>query len=117
MDARFPCPDLVYFCPDFLIRAFSACAVARFAVISANWLESSEIVFVSRATDVLSACVAVAIFTSARVWSCCMSVNSSAFAYAACTCAPYPSVLEVLEYLLVSLKARAKRVLKFTHVL
>ena len=117
MDARCPFPAIVDSCPDLLIRAFSACAMVSFAVSSTTWLESSEIVFVSSATNVLSACVAVARLASAWVWYCCISVNSSAFACAACTCATYLSFLEVFEDILVSLKARAKWVLKFTHVL
>ena len=83
----------------------SACAVESFAVIFPAWLKSSKIVFVSCATYVLSAYVEVARFASARVWSCCILVNSSAFFCAACMCATYPSVLEVLEGLLVSTKA------------
>ena len=67
LDARCPCPDVVDFCPDLFILAFFACAVASFAVISATWLDSSEIVFMSKVTDVWSACVAVARFTSAWV--------------------------------------------------
>ena len=108
LDARCPCPAVVDCCPDFFIHIFLACAVASFAVSSATWLDSSKIVFASSATDVLSACVAVTRFASARVCSCCISVSSSAFACAACTCATYPSVLEVLEDLLISLKDRAK---------
>ena len=50
----------------------------------ATWLDSSDIVFVTSATDVLSACVAVARFASARVWSCCISVKSAALDCAAC---------------------------------
>ena len=117
LEARCPCPAVVDCCPDFSIRAFSACNVASFAVISATWPDSSEIVYVSSATDVLSACVAVTRFASARVCSCCILVKISRFACAACTCAMYPLVLEVLEDLLVSLKDRAKWALKFPHVL
>ena len=117
LDARCPFSAVVDWCPYFFIRAFSACAVASFDLISAIWLEISEIVFVSSATDVLSASVAVARLASARVWSYCILVNSSSYACAACTCTTYPSVLEVLEDLLVSLKARAKWDLKFLHVL
>ena len=117
LDAQCPCPALVDFFPDFFIRAFSACAVASFAVSSATCPGSSEIIFVISATDVLSSCVAVTRFASANVWSCCILVNSSEFSCAAFTCATYPSVLEVIEDLLVSLKARAKWALKFPHVL
>ena len=117
LDARCPCPAVVDFCPDFFILAFLACAVAIFAVSSATWPESFEIVFVSSATNVLSACVVVARFVSTRVWSCCILVNSSALDCAACTCATYSLVLEVLETLLVSLKAQAKWALKFPHFL
>ena len=117
LDAQCPYPAVVDFCPDFFILSFLACAVASFSVSSATWLDSSKIVFVSSATDVVLACAEVARFASARVWSCCISVNSSAFACAACTCDTHSSVLEVLEDLLVSLKAQAKWVLKFPHVL
>ena len=72
LDAQFTCPAVVDCYPDFFIRAFSACAVASFAVSSATWPDSSEIVFVISATDVLSDCVAVTRFASARVWSCCI---------------------------------------------
>ena len=113
LDTRCTFPAVVDYCPDFFIRVFSACNLASFAVSSATWLDSSEIVFVSSATDVLSACVVVARFASARVWYCCISVNSSAFACALFTCATYPSVLGFLKGLLVSLKVRAKWVLKF----
>ena len=65
LDARCPCPAVVDFCPDFFILTFSGCAVASFVVSSAIWLDSSETVFVRSATNVLSACVAVAIFASA----------------------------------------------------
>ena len=117
LDALCPRPAVVDWCPDFFIRTFSACVVASFAVSSATWLDSSETVFVRSVTDFLSACVAVARFASARMWSCCISAESYAFACAACTCATYSSVPEVLEDLLVSLKARSKWVLKFPHVL
>ena len=105
LDAWCPYLAVVDCCPEFFIRGLSACAVASFNLSSATWYESSEIVFVGRVTDVLLAYVAVTRFSSARVWSCCISVNSSAFACAACTYALYPSVFEVLEDLLVSLKA------------
>ena len=117
LDAQCPCPTVVDFCPDIFIHAFSACSVARFAVSSANWPDSSEIVFVSSATDVLSACVAVKGFACATVWSCYILVKIYAFSCSACLCATYPSVLEVLEVLLVFLKAREKCALKFPHVL
>ena len=57
LDTRCHCPAVVYWCPNFLIRSFSDCAVASFAVRWATWLDISDIVFVSSATDVLSACV------------------------------------------------------------
>ena len=59
----------------FLIPVFPACAVACFAVRLATYLDSSDIVFVSSATDVLSASVAVVRF------------SRSALACALCTCA------------------------------
>ena len=67
LDDQCPCPDVVDFCPDLFILAFSACAVTSFAMSSVTWLDSSEIVYVSKVTDFLSDCVAVAIFASAWV--------------------------------------------------
>ena len=67
LDARCPYPAVVDCCTAFYVRTFSAGAVAIFAVISATWIDSSEIVFVSSTTDVLSVCVAVARFASAWV--------------------------------------------------
>ena len=84
------------------------CDVASFAVMVATWLDSSEIVFVSRATEVLSSCVAVARFASSRVWSYCISVKSATLACAACTFAAYPLVFEVFDDLWVSLKDQTK---------
>ena len=55
---------------QFFRRSFSDCDVSSFAVRVATWLDSSEIVFVNNATEVMSYFVAVAIFASARVWSC-----------------------------------------------
>ena len=104
LDARFPCSAVVERCPNFFIRAFLACDVASFVVRWAIWLDSSDIVFVISATDVLSDCVAVARFASTRVWSFCVSVKSSALAYAACMFSAYPLVFEVLDDLQVSLK-------------
>ena len=52
-------------CTNFFIRAFLECDVASFAVRVDN--DISAIVFVNSATKVLSVCVAVAIFASARV--------------------------------------------------
>ena len=75
MDARWPFSAGAKRCPDFFRRAFLDCDVASFAVMGATWLDSSEIVFVSRATEVLSSCVAVARFASSRVWSYCISVK------------------------------------------
>ena len=91
--------------PDFFRRAFSVCAVACFGVRVANWPKSSDIVFVNSATEVLSACVAVAIFSSANMWSCCILVKSTELACAVCKFAAYLSVFEVLDDLWVSLKA------------
>ena len=65
-------------CPDFFIGTFSACTVAIFAVSFATWPDISKIVSVSSVTDVLSDCVEVARFASAKVWSCYNSVNISA---------------------------------------
>ena len=82
--------------------------MASFAVRVETWFESSKIAFVNSATEVLLDCVAVARFASARVWSCCISVNSSALACVDCTFAAYPLVFEVLDDLRVSLNALAK---------
>ena len=71
--------------PIFFSQEFSDCAVASFAVRVATWLNSYDIVFVSSATDVMLDCVAVAEFSSTRVWSCCISVKIYALACAACT--------------------------------
>ena len=90
----------------FFSQEFLACAVASFAVWVATWLDSSDIVFVSSATDVMLACVPVARFASTRVCSCCTLVKSAALACAACTFAAQPSVFQVLDDLWVSLKAR-----------
>ena len=100
----------------FFSGAFSDCAVASFADRVATWLDSSEIVFVSSATNVLLAYVSVAIFASARVWSCCILVKSAAMTCAACTFAAYPSVFKFLDDLQVTLKARAKWVLKLLQI-
>ena len=116
LDTRCPCSAVVDWCPDCFIQAFLAYVVASLEVRWATWLDISDIVFVRITTDVLSTCVAVAIFASARVWSCCISVRSSALACAACTCAAQPSIFEVLEDLWVSLKTRAKWALEFLHV-
>ena len=70
---------------QFFTRVFSDCAVASFAVKVATWIDISDIFFMSSATDVLLDCVAVAIFASARVWSCCISEKSAALDCAACT--------------------------------
>ena len=69
---------------------------------------SSVIVLVKSTTDVLSACVVVAIFANAIMWSCCISVNNAALACADCTLAAYPLVFQVLEDLRVSLNALVK---------
>ena len=74
----------------------------------ATWLDRSDNIFVSSATDVLSYFVAVAIFARARVWSCRISVKSATLACVACTFVAYPSVFEILDDLWVSLKALAK---------
>ena len=102
--------------PIFSRREFLDCAVASFVVRSATWLEISEIVFVNSTTEVLSACVAVARFSSATVWSCYNSVKSAALACAVCIFAAYPSVFEVLDDLCVSLKALSKWALNLLQV-
>ena len=73
-----------------------------------TWVESSVIFFVNSSNDVLSACVAVAIFANAMVWSQCILVNNAALACTDCTLAEYASVLEVLDDLRVYLNALAK---------
>ena len=108
MDARWPCSAGAKQCPNFSRRVFSDCAVASFAVRVATWLDSYKIVFVNSMTEVLSDCVAVARFASARVWSCCILVKSSALACAACTSDAYPLVFEVIDDLQVSLNTQAK---------
>ena len=108
MDAQWLCSAGVEQCPNFSSQAFLDCAVASFTVRLATWLDSSDIVFVSSKTDVMSDCVAFARFASARVWSCCISVKSSALACAACMFAAHPLVFEVLEDLRVSFKDIAK---------
>ena len=91
--------------------------VTSFAGRVATWVESSAIVFVNIVTNVLSACVAVARFTSAMVWSCCISVNNAALACVDFTLAAYPSVSEVLEDLRVSLNTLVKQAFKLLQVL
>ena len=76
-----------------------------FAVRVATWLDSSDIVFVNSATEVLSACVAVARFARARVWYCCILAKRAPLDCVACTFAEYPLVFEVLDDILVSLNA------------
>ena len=76
----------------FFRWVFLDCAVVSFEAMVATWLDSSEIVFVSSANEVLLAYVAVVRFTSARVWSCYISVKSVALACAACTFAAHTSV-------------------------
>ena len=87
---------------------FSNCAVASFAVRVATWLDSSEIVFVTIVTKVMLACVAVERFARARVWYCCILVKSAALACVMYTFATFPSVFEVLDDILVLLKARVR---------
>ena len=117
MDARCLWSAVVEQSPDFLIRAFSSCAVVSFAVRWATCIDSSDIVFMRSATDVLSACVAVARFASARVWYYWILVKSATLACAACTCDTQPLVFEVLEGIQVSLKSQVKWALKLLHVL
>ena len=69
----------------FFTQAFLACDVASFAVRVATWLDSSDIIFVSSVNVVLLACVAVARFFSARVWSYCILVKIAALDFASCT--------------------------------
>ena len=83
--------------PIFFRRAFWDCAVVSFAVRVASWLDSSDTVFMIRETEVLSDCVAVVRFASARLWSCCILVKISALACAECMSAAYPLVFEVLD--------------------
>ena len=101
---------------DVFRRAFSECAVASFAVRIATWIESSEIAFVNSTTKVLSACVAIARFASASVWSLCILVKSATLACAGCTFAAYPLVFEVMHYISVSFIALVKRALKLLQV-
>ena len=82
-----------------------------------TWFDSSAIVFVNSATNVLSSCVAVARFSSAMVWSWYISVNNDALVCVDCTLAAYPSVFEVLDYLWFSLNALAEWALKLLQVL
>ena len=84
------------------------CVVASFAIRVATWLNSSDIVFVDSATKVLLDCVAVARFSSAMVWPCCILVKIAVLACVSCTFALYPSVFEVLGDILVSLNVQAK---------
>ena len=101
----------------FLRQALSDCSIARFAVRVATWVDISAIIFINIATGVLSACVDVARFTSAMVWSCCISLNNTALACADFTLSAYPLVFEVLEDLFVSLNAIGKWDLKLLQVL
>ena len=68
-------------------------------------VESSTIVFVNGATEVLLACVSVARFTSARVWFFYILVKCDVLACVDCTFEAYPSVFKVLDDLWVSLNA------------
>ena len=61
-------------CPDIFRRAFYDCSVASFAVRVVTWVDRSAIVFINSATDFLLACVAVARFAIAMMWSCYISV-------------------------------------------
>ena len=54
------------------------------------------------ASNVLSDCVAVAIFSNSIVCSCCISTNNATLACVDCTLTAYPLVFEVLEDLCVS---------------
>ena len=87
---------------------FLECAVLSFAVRVETWVESSVIVFVNSATQVLLACVTVSIFTSTRVWFYCISVNSAALTCEDCTFDAYPLVFKVLNDLWVFLNDLAK---------
>ena len=87
---------------------FSDCVVSSFKVRVETWVESSAIVFVNSATNVLLDCVYVARFSSTRVWSCCILVKNTALAYAYCTFAAYPLVFEVLDDLWVYLNSLSK---------
>ena len=74
----------------FFRHVFSDCAVASFVVRVETWVESSVIVFVDRATNVLSDCVVVARYYSPIVCSFCILVNNAALACADFTLAAYP---------------------------
>ena len=78
------------------------------------WLEliAPRFFFLNIATNVLSACFAVAIFASAVVWYCYISVNNVALACAYFTLVAYPSVFKVLEDLRFSLNDLANWALK-----
>ena len=89
-------------------RAFADYAVVDFAVRVVTWLEILEIVFFNSATENVSSCVAIAIFASARVWSCCILVKIAALACADFTLASYPSVFKVMDDIQVSLNTLAK---------
>ena len=115
--ARWPCSSGAKRCTNFSRRAFSDCAIVSFAVRVATWIDISEIVFVNSATEVVSACVAIAIFDSARVWSCYILAKIAALVCVACTFDTYTLVFEVLDDLQVSLKAWAKWALKLLQVL
>ena len=55
-------------------------AKPEFAVRVVTWDDSSAIVFVKIATNVLLDCVSVTRFASAMLCSCCISANNAAFA-------------------------------------
>ena len=59
--------------------------------------DSSAIVFVNSATNIISDFVAIVRVASAMVWSSCILVNNAPLARADFTLAEYPSVLEVLD--------------------
>ena len=67
--------------------------------------DSSANIFFNITKKILSACVDVARFASAMLWSCYILVNKAALDCADCILAAYPLVFDVLDDLRVSLNA------------
>ena len=101
---------------QFFRQEFLECAVVSFVVRVETWVESSEIVFVNSAAKVWSNFVAVARFSIASVWYCCILVKSAALPCAYFTFAAYPFVFEVLDNHWVYLNALARLALKLIQV-